>query len=223
MSKYTVLMVDDEENVIRAMQKKIDWESIGFRIMGYAHNGIEALDLAEQEAPDVVLTDIKMPYMDGLELAHNLKIMYPTVRILIFSGFDEFEYAKEAIRLEVEEYILKPVDADELRRIFMRIKESLDQEMDEKRNVQKLRDYYMERSGRLSDQPGQPYVYGSGDPYEYYAAAGRHQRCAPHRISAPACGRASEAEVEHQNVLPRREYGRPCSMQISGRRYADHR
>lgn len=144
MSKYTVLMVDDEENVIRAMQKKIDWESIGFRIMGYAHNGIEALDLAEQEAPDVVLTDIKMPYMDGLELAHNLKIMYPTVRILIFSGFDEFEYAKEAIRLEVEEYILKPVDADELRRIFMRIKESLDQEMDEKRNVQKLRDYYME-------------------------------------------------------------------------------
>ena len=144
MSKYTVLMVDDEENVIRAMQKKIDWESIGFRIMGYAHNGIEALDLAEQEAPDVVLTDIKMPYMDGLELAHNLKIMYPTVRILIFSGFDEFEYAKEAIRLEVEEYILKPVDADELRRIFMRIKESLDQEMDEKRNVQKLRDYYLE-------------------------------------------------------------------------------
>ena len=144
MSMYSVLMVDDEEDVIRAMQKKIDWESIGFRIMGYAHNGIEALDLAEQEAPDVVLTDIKMPYMDGLELAHNLKIMYPAVRILIFSGFDEFEYAKEAIRLEVEEYILKPVDADELRRIFTKIKESLDREMDEKRNVQKLRDYYME-------------------------------------------------------------------------------
>ena len=144
MSMYSVLMVDDEEDVIRAMQKKIDWESIGFRIMGYAHNGIEALDLAEQEVPDVVLTDIKMPYMDGLELAHNLKIMYPAVRILIFSGFDEFEYAKEAIRLEVEEYILKPVDADELRRIFTKIKESLDREMDEKRNVQKLRDYYME-------------------------------------------------------------------------------
>ena len=144
MSMYSVLMVDDEEDVVRAMQRKIDWESIGFRIMGYAHNGIEALDLVEQEAPDVVLTDIKMPYMDGLELAHNLKIMYPTVRILIFSGFDEFEYAKEAIRLEVEEYILKPVDAEELRRIFTRIKESLDREMDEKRNVQKLRDYYME-------------------------------------------------------------------------------
>ena len=118
MSMYSVLMVDDEEDVVRAMQKKIDWESIGFRIMGYAHNGIEALDLAEQEAPDVVLTDIKMPYMDG----------------------DEFEYAKEAIRLEVEEYILKPVDADELRRIFTKIKESLDREMDEKRNVQKLSD-----------------------------------------------------------------------------------
>ncbi|MBP3899974.1 MAG: response regulator [Blautia sp.] len=144
MSLYSVLLVDDEEDVIRTMLKKVDWEGIGFRVMGYAHNGIEALDLAEAEAPDVVLTDIKMPYMDGLELARNLKIMYPTVRILIFSGFDEFEYAKEAIRLEVEEYILKPVDADELRRIFARIKESLDREMDEKRNVQKLRDYYME-------------------------------------------------------------------------------
>ena len=144
MDMYSVLLVDDEEDVIRTMLKKVDWEGMGFRVMGYAHNGIEALDLAEAEAPDVVLTDIKMPYMDGLELAHNLKIMYPTVRILIFSGFDEFEFAKKAIQLEVEEYILKPVDADELRRIFTRIRESLDREMDEKRNVQKLRDYYME-------------------------------------------------------------------------------
>ena len=88
MSMYSVLLVDDEEDVIRTMLKKVDWEGMGFRVMGYAHNGIEALDLAEAEAPDVVLTDIKMPYMDGLELAHNLKIMYPTVRILIFSGFD---------------------------------------------------------------------------------------------------------------------------------------
>ena len=144
MSQYTVLMVDDEEDVIRAMLKKIDWEGLGFRIMGYAHNGIEALDLAEAETPDVVMTDIKMPYMDGMELARNLKLLYPAVRILFFSGFDEFEYAKEAIRLEAEEYILKPVDAEELRRIFTKIRESLDQEMDEKRNVQKLRDYYME-------------------------------------------------------------------------------
>ena len=144
MSMYSVLMVDDEEDVIRAMMKKIDWEGMGFRVIGYAHNGIEALDLVETEVPDVVLTDIKMPYMDGMELARNLKLMYPNVRILFFSGFDEFEYAKEAIRLEVEEYILKPVDAEELSRIFTKIKRSLDQEMDEKRNVQKLRDYYME-------------------------------------------------------------------------------
>ena len=141
---YSVLMVDDEEDVIRAIVRKIDWESLGFRVMGYAHNGIEALDLAEQETPDVVMTDIKMPYMDGMELAKHVRDMYPSARILFFSGFDEFEYAKEAIRLEAEEYILKPVDADELRRIFMRLRLTLDKEMDEKRNVQKLRDYYME-------------------------------------------------------------------------------
>ena len=246
MSKYTVLMVDDEENVIRAMQKKIDWESIGFRIMGYAHNGIEALDLAEQEAPDVVLTDIKMPYMDGLELAHNLKIMYPTVRILIFSGFDEFEYAKEAIRLEVEEYILKPVD--ELRRIFMRIKESLDQEMDEKRNVQKLRDYYMESLPLLQENFYSSLVDGGipdADIPRYladyqisldspmYTAVVIHTSTTqlPEGISSVLLTESVrrlvaehlKQKLEHQNVLPRREYGRPCSMQISGRRYADHR
>ena len=206
MSKYTVLMVDDEENVIRAMQKKIDWESIGFRIMGYAHNGIEALDLAEQEAPDVVLTDIKMPYMDGLELAHNLKIMYPTVRILIFSGFDE------------------------LRRIFMRIKESLDQEMDEKRNVQKLRDYYMESLPLLQENFYSSLVDGGIPDADIPRYLADYQISLDSPMYTAVVIHTSTTQlpegissVEHQNVLPRREYGRPCSMQISGRRYADHR
>ena len=86
--------------------KKMDWESMGFQIVGYAHNGVEALEMAEELRPDVVMTDIKMPYMDGLTLSRKLKELYRTVKIIIFSGFDEFEYAKEAIQIEVEEYIL---------------------------------------------------------------------------------------------------------------------
>lgn len=143
MKQYSVLLVDDEE-VIQIIMKKIDWESMGFYVAGYAHNGAEALEMAEECQPDVVMTDIKMPYMDGLELSRHLKKMYRTVKIIIFSGFDEFEYAKESIKLDVEEYILKPVDANELREVFGRVKGKLDREMGEKRNIDQLQKYYME-------------------------------------------------------------------------------
>lgn len=115
---------------------------MGFHIAGYARNGVEALEMAEELQVDVVMTDIKMPYMDGLTLCKKLKAVYPKLKVIIFSGFDEFEYAKEAIKIEAEEYILKPINSNELKEVFERIKNNLDREMDEKRNVDKLRDYY---------------------------------------------------------------------------------
>lgn len=141
---YSCMLVDDEEDVISAIRQTIDWESLGFSVPREAHNGIEALEFAEESAPDVVLTDIKMPYMDGLTLSHRLKELYPSIKIIIFSGFDEFEYAKEAIRLEAEEYMLKPVDAGELSRVFQKVHEALDQEFDEKQSIHRLKNYYLE-------------------------------------------------------------------------------
>lgn len=144
MKEYSVLLVDDEEDVVEAIIQKIDWEGMGYSLLGYAKNGLEALEIAEEKQVDVVLTDIKMPYMDGLTLSHKLKELYPSVKIIIFSGFDEFEYAKEAIRLEAEEYMLKPVDSVELSRIFKKVHERLDEEFDEKQNINRLKNYYME-------------------------------------------------------------------------------
>ena len=77
MSEYTVLLVDDEEEVIRVIMKKINWEEIGFSVIGYASNGIKALEMVEEFQPDVVMTDIKMPYMDGIELTRQVKERYP--------------------------------------------------------------------------------------------------------------------------------------------------
>ena len=144
MKQYSVLLVDDEEEVFQVIMKKLDWEGMGFHIAGYARNGVEALEMAEELQVDVVMTDIKMPYMDGLTLCKKLKELYQNIKVIIFSGFDEFEYAKEAIKIEAEEYILKPINANELREVFERIKLNLDKELDEKRNIEKLREYYME-------------------------------------------------------------------------------
>lgn len=144
MDKYTVLLVDDEEEVIQIIMKKLDWEEIGFSVVGYACNGVKALEMVEEYQPDVVMTDIKMPYMNGMELSHHIKMEYPTTKILIFTGFDEFEYAREAIHLEVEEYVLKPVNSMELTNVFRQLKMKLDQEISEKRNMEILKRYYME-------------------------------------------------------------------------------
>lgn len=144
MDKYAVLLVDDEEEVVQVIMKKINWEGLGFSVIGYADNGVKALEMVEEFQPDIVMTDIKMPYMDGMELAKRIKTDFPATKVLIFTGFDEFEYAKEAVHLEVEEYILKPVNSVELTNVFTQMKIKLDQEISEKRNVQTLQKCYME-------------------------------------------------------------------------------
>lgn len=103
MDKYKVILVDDEEEVIDVIERKIHWDMLGFDVVGSANNGVKALELVEKLQPDVVITDIKMPYMDGLELSSRLNNDYQNIHIIIFTGFDEFEYAKEAVHLEIEE------------------------------------------------------------------------------------------------------------------------
>lgn len=144
MDQYSVFLVDDEEEVIRVIMKKINWEEIGFSVVGYANNGVKALEMMEEIQPDVVMTDIKMPFMDGVELSRRIRREYPAAKILFFTGFDEFEYAKSAIHLEVEDYILKPVNSTELTNVFVQLKRKLDQEISEKRNVETLQKYYLE-------------------------------------------------------------------------------
>ena len=152
MKLYTVILVDDEEEVRQAIINKLEWETIGFQVIGYADNGEDALEIAERLRPDVVMTDIKMPFMDGLTLSKKLKQISKDIKIIVFSGFDEFEYAKEAIKLEVEEYILKPINAIELKAVFERIKDKLDSEINRKRDIDQLRKYYLESLPVMKEQ-----------------------------------------------------------------------
>ncbi len=152
MDLYRIILVDDEEEVRKSIIRKIVWQSVGFTVVGDAENGEDALEKIENLEPDVVLTDIRMPYMDGLTLAEKIRQKYPSMKIVIFSGYDDFEYAKRAIKLNVTEYILKPVNVEELTAILKKIQASLDEEIEQKRDVSLLRENYKRSLPILREQ-----------------------------------------------------------------------
>lgn len=123
---YTVVVADDEEELRRALIRRVDWEAAGFRVVGEAENGAEALELVEKLEPDLLLTDIQMPFITGIELARQVREIRPTMQIAFLSGYDEFSYAQQAIQYNIISYILKPVSSAELTEELKRIKDKID-------------------------------------------------------------------------------------------------
>ncbi|MDQ8737715.1 response regulator [Paenibacillus sp. LHD-38] len=109
-----VFLVDDEPDIREAIRDRIDWESIGCIFCGEASDGELALPLINQLNPDIIVTDIKMPFMDGLELSRYVKRNMPSVKIILLSGYEEFNYVLEALRIGVSEYCVKPISSLEL-------------------------------------------------------------------------------------------------------------
>ncbi len=135
---YRILLVDDEILVREAIRENIDWKGLDCELVGDCQNGQEAAEFVKRNQVDIVLTDILMPYMDGMELSHFLHDNYPDVVIVIFSGFGEFEYAKKAIQYNVSEYLLKPITAMELTAVLEKMKEKVDQGRKEKKKMESL-------------------------------------------------------------------------------------
>ncbi|MCR4743684.1 MAG: response regulator [Lachnospiraceae bacterium] len=146
---YSIILVDDEAEVRDSMAEGVNWEKLGFRVSGVARNGIEAWELIEEETPDLVMTDIKMPYMDGLQLTAKIREKYDDIKIIIFSGFDDFSYAKEAIKYKVENYIMKPINSRELEESMAEVKKSLDRERDSEKNFAELKEKYDKGRSRI--------------------------------------------------------------------------
>lgn len=144
MERYRVLLADDEAEIRQGISRKIDWAARGFELAGEAENGAEALELAEQIRPDVVLTDIKMPFMDGLELCRRLRRTLPAAKLVVFSGFDEFEYARQAVSMGVSEYIMKPINARELEEVLESLRAQLEAQRQQRRDMETLRRRYEE-------------------------------------------------------------------------------
>ncbi|QJD84017.1 response regulator transcription factor [Cohnella herbarum] len=124
---YSVLLVDDEPYAIEGLQMFVDWEHLGFRVCGVCENGVEALSAARELKPDVIVTDIRMPEMDGLELIGQLRGERGiSIEFVVLSAYGEFAFAKRAMQLGVHQYLLKPVIGEEAAEVLNQIRMRLD-------------------------------------------------------------------------------------------------
>lgn len=131
-----ILLVEDDFIVRKGIILSLDWEKEGMEICGEAANGEQGIKMAEKYNPDIIITDIRMPIMDGLEFSRKIKQLDPEMEIIILSGYDDFEYARQAIGIGVYEYLLKPIDADELLKSVCRLRDDLQA----KEKIKKIQD-----------------------------------------------------------------------------------
>lgn len=122
---YTVLIVDDEPWVAYGIKQLVDWESLGYTVIGEAYNGLTALEMIIEKKPEVVISDIRMPGLNGIELLESIHEKELETKVILISGYAEFEYAQNAMRLGVFDYLLKQVDKDKLTETLLRLKSTL--------------------------------------------------------------------------------------------------
>lgn len=136
---YKVFVVDDEIVIREGLRTSFHWEENGFILVGEAPDGEIALPMIRDEKPDILITDIHMPFMDGLELCKEVRRVMPWVQIVILSGYDNFEYAKQAISLGVQDYLLKPISSMELGQVLNKLIQRIEQERHDANDLNKLR------------------------------------------------------------------------------------
>lgn len=124
---YNVIIADDEKIIREFLKNELNWHKLGFNVKGVAANGMEALELVEEYQPDLLLTDIQMPYISGIELARRVREVNPFMNIAFLTAFEEFTYAKKAIQYSVISYILKSQSKEELEQEIWKIKNKLDE------------------------------------------------------------------------------------------------
>lgn len=127
---YRVMIIDDEMSARRLLHASIDWEELGLEFVGEAASGIEAINIIDDLRPDIVFVDIFMPFMNGIEFTKVATQRYPDLVIIVLTGFDDFEYARQCVCLPVVEYMLKPIVRQDVHDVLVRVKGIL-----EKRHV----------------------------------------------------------------------------------------
>lgn len=153
---YKIVIVDDESIIRRGLSQNIDWNSLGYEVIGTASDGEEGLEMMKNLKPDIVISDIRMPVMDGLEMVHQARKQRLPCKAILMSGYEDFRYAQTAINLKVEKYLLKPIDNENLIKVVKRVTRQIDAERQLEHQISEsmplLRHNFVSRllSGRLT-------------------------------------------------------------------------
>lgn len=146
---YKLVFADDEKLVLDKICRMVDWESNGFTLVGRCANGYEVMEVVERELPDLVILDVNMPFITGLEAARQIRHSYPRIRVAFLTAYAEFEYAKQAVELNAMKYIVKPVSACELEAVLREARASLDAEHAQIRQMTDLVQFHQENRKML--------------------------------------------------------------------------
>lgn len=148
---YKMLIVEDERWEREGLVDFLDWNSLGIEICGAASDGKEGLEMAVERRPNIIITDIKMAIMSGLEMSKNIKAIIPEVNIIILTGYGDFKYAKEAITFGVFDYLLKPVDEDECIEVIKRVVKKCEKEEREFKEISRLKALKLDNSHYIGE------------------------------------------------------------------------
>ncbi len=158
---YRIIFIDDEYIVREGIKTRINWGENGFDLIGVFENGKEALQFLKNKRVDVIISDIYMPQMDGLELSRIVHREYPETIVIILTGYDEFEYAQQAIRYRVKEFLLKPITAEEMEGILKKVREELDKQRETKEEIEILKETAEKSLPVLKEQLLRDIIHGT--------------------------------------------------------------
>lgn len=150
-TSYTIIVVDDESMVKLSLKVMIEELNQPFSVIGEAKNGKEALEVMERLAPDIVITDIRMPVMNGLKLLHEIKSKYADTEVILLSGYDDFDYVQQALRLSAADYLLKPIKPGNVRKALLRIFNRLQRKRQAALNRMEYFEYSKTLAGKLAN------------------------------------------------------------------------
>lgn len=170
---YKVVIIDDEPIIVEGLSKGIDWEQAGCRVVGRAYSGEEGLKLIREEEPDIVFSDIRMPYMDGLTMIAAVKSEFPDTQIAILTGYRDFDYAQRAISLGVTRFLLKPSKMDEIGEALRAMTQKLDQTDGKQRKEPKWERYdeKIDDGGLISETMAEPLEESTQEPPDSAASS----------------------------------------------------